>query len=224
MISVGCGRPTKYTHCMREVQYFYITKCGTCSMHRARLGGGGWQHCYTPVHVARTIRYIKSNYLTYLTEWHCRTHWSPLQRAAFRSITCGRYALVWLHPHQHFTTPDRILIRPLNPPSISRPDKWLPSPFVHAKAKVSATSTEKKQLAITKQSVTPGKTGLFWVDWFGMAAGTTLIYTAETVEWTHGVWLVQDDTIRSGGRSLGQSVSQSVHLGDEACLEFVTGL
>jgi hypothetical protein len=119
----------------------------------------------------------------------------------------GRYALVWLHPRLQFTTPDKILIRPFIPRSISRPDKWLPSPFAHAKAKVSAISTEKKQLALNK-TVTPGKMGLFCVDWFGMAAGTTMIYTgtelhsAETVAWTHGVWLVQDDSNTTASQSI----------------------
>ena len=139
-----------------DVQRNKHTVCAKCCIFISR----------NVAHVARTVLDWEVTALLYVTSsqiiWRTwrrdtaeRTGHPCSGPHSDRSLAAkarGRYALVWLHPHLHFTTPDRILIRPLNPPSISQPDKWLPSPFVHAKGKVSAISTEKKQLALTKQS------------------------------------------------------------------------
>jgi hypothetical protein len=88
------------------------------------------------------------------------TNWTTLQRAAYRSITEGqregtvRPGMTPPSPTTFgasFSTPDRTLIRLLTPPNPSRSDKWLTSPFLHAKAKVSDINRRQKQLALTKQ-------------------------------------------------------------------------
>ena len=131
---------------------------------------------------------------------------------------CGSTLTYILHPWQN----------PHPPIKLSQHfAAWQMAAFTFRTCKGQGISHQHREEAISSnKTVTPGKMGLFWVDWFGMAAGSTMIYTctelhsAETEEWTHGVWLVQDDTIRSVGRSLGQSV----HLRDVARLELITGL